>query len=274
VQDFTFGRKATRVTPDGTHLVFVTEGSSELTGYDQGDTCRGLVSTACSEVYVYDATANNGAGRLSCASCNPTGQAATATANFIADFSGHALPYTPHLNRAVSDDGRFVFFTSAERLVPEDVNGQPDAYEYDTTTGRLHLISSGTSPAPSMFLDASADGSNVFFATRQQLVSADTDAGYDLYDARVSGGFPEPAAPAAPGEGEACQGPASTPPSFGAFAIEASQRSDNLAPPTAVKPAVKPATKAQLLAKALHACKKKPKRQRAGCRRAEKRRYR
>ena len=65
------------------------------------------------------------------------------------------------------------------------------------------------SPSESEFWEASPDGSDVFFTTAQSLVARDPGS-VDLYDARVQGGFPEAAAPAAC-EGEACQSPPPAP---------------------------------------------------------------
>jgi hypothetical protein len=50
----------------------------------------------------------------------------------------------------------------------------------------------------------------VFFRTRQQLVPQDQDTHYDLYDARVGGGFPAAPPPPTPCLGDACK-PAATP---------------------------------------------------------------
>ena len=57
----------------------------------------------------------------------------------------------------------------------------------------------------SAFLDASADGRDAFFATRQRLSRGDTDSFVDVYDARIGGGFPEPPLPL-PCDGDSCQG--------------------------------------------------------------------
>jgi hypothetical protein len=100
-----------------------------------------------------------------------------------------------------------VFFTSTDALLPGDTNGVADVYSYDGPTGRLSLVTSGRGDEPMEFADASADGRNVFFVTRAQLVPSDTDHSADLYDARVGGGFDEPeASPVRPCSGEACQG--------------------------------------------------------------------
>jgi WD40-like Beta Propeller Repeat len=216
---WSLARKWTRVTPDGRHLVFLSEGTDGLIGYDHGDACpaspNGSSSLACIEVYVYDATADAGQGRLSCASCNPSGAPATADALFNARTGTGGTGTTGHLNRAVSDDGRYVFFTSAERLVPQDRNGTvKDVYEYDTQTHQIRLISSGTGTESSYFMDASSSGDDVFFITRQQLVGWDTDNQIDLYDARVGGCFPEPPPLPEPCAGDACRGPRPGTPAF------------------------------------------------------------
>ena len=54
-------------------------------------------------------------------------------------------------------------------------------------------------------MDASPDGSDVFFVTRERLLGWDNDASYDLYDARVGGGFPEPAPEPDPCQGDSCR---------------------------------------------------------------------
>jgi hypothetical protein len=60
-------------------------------------------------------------------------------------------------------------------------------------------------------LDASENGSDVFFLTSGQLVPQDTDSAGDIYDARIGGGFPETGLPPAWCVGDACQGPLSNP---------------------------------------------------------------
>ncbi|HEU4461606.1 MAG TPA: hypothetical protein VFR75_03320, partial [Solirubrobacterales bacterium] len=62
----------------------------------------------------------------------------------------------------------------------------------------------------SEFVDASADGSEVFFITGESLVEQDPGL-IDIYVAKVGGGFPPPPPPPAPCEGESCQAEASPP---------------------------------------------------------------
>jgi hypothetical protein len=76
--------------------------------------------------------------------------------------------------------------------------------------GCVFLLSGGSSPDESYFVDASSNGDDVFFTTRSQLVRDDGDLRTDAYDARVGGGFPE----VAEGSGGQCPGtPAALPPS-------------------------------------------------------------
>jgi hypothetical protein len=62
--------------------------------------------------------------------------------------------------------------------------------------GCVALISAGHSGIDSNFMAADATGKNVFFTSRDQLVTADQDGLIDLYDAREDGGnFQEPGFP-------------------------------------------------------------------------------
>jgi hypothetical protein len=151
------------------------------------------------------------------------------------------------------NDGR-VFFTSAAPLVPQDTNGQADVYEWEE--GEPHLISRGSSAAnPSVFNDASADGSDVFFTTSQSLVPLDQDEIIDLYDARENGGFlPQPGPSCSP-EAQ-CPATSGTPPALGGTPVSATFTGTEGASPTPKGPPVKPKplTRAQKLTKALTAC--------------------
>ena len=208
-----------RVTPDGRELLFeVSDGSGLMPQADHGScTARNPDNSSngrCSELYVYRADRSAPlAPDVVCVSCDPAGGAATASAFVNVHEGAGASQITWHLSRALGDDGRRVFFSTAQPLVREDVNGRVDAYEYDVPSGTVQLISSGRDGADSWFLDASASGDDVFFTTREQLVGWDTDQSYDLYDARVGGGLPEPAPPSPGCAGDACHGvPQAAPP--------------------------------------------------------------
>jgi len=178
------GTAVLAASPDGRYLAFAAY--SKL-GYEN----RGFA-----QIQLYDAVS----GTLECASCDPTGAPATGEAELAPAAYWDLGNYYP---RSVDNAGT-VFFNTPNRLVVGDVNGVSDAYEF--SAGRAALISTGKDPTPSYFADASADGSSVFFKTRQRLVGRDTDNKLDLYVAREGGGFVEPPEPSLPCEGEACQG--------------------------------------------------------------------
>lgn len=198
-----------RVSGNGQYIVF--NSVNELTGYIDTDSVTGK---ADEEIYLYEAEGNH----LACVSCKPSGAAPSAGGATIdwpttVDRSGNILR-NAYPQRNVTEAGQ-VFFGTSEALLPrEDTNGVRDVYEYEH--GALHLISSGTSAAPSYFLDASASGSDVFFATSQKLLPRDTDSAYDIYDVRVGGGFPEPPPSSAPCESEECKATAAVPAVFSA----------------------------------------------------------
>jgi hypothetical protein len=97
--------------------------------------------------------------------------------------------------RVVNNEG-MVFFDSTARLTSTDHNAARDVYMYQN--GRLTLISPGNADFDAEFVDASANGSDVFFQTDQGLVGQDVDGETDVYDARVGGGFPSQSPAAAP----------------------------------------------------------------------------
>jgi hypothetical protein len=185
-------------------------------------------------------------------------------------------PTAMYLNRPLSDDGRYVFFDTAEALVAQDTNGERDVYEYDATTGQTYLISSGTCACESVFVDATPDGSDVFIDTHEKLVAADEGASADLYDARVNGGFAAQSTPAAaPCAGEECQPPgAASPqlltPSSASFLGAEGQASAGQGSGGKATPRT---SRRQKLAKALRACARRPRHERAKCRALARRRY-
>jgi hypothetical protein len=197
-----------RVSSDGRYLLFSSVSGQGLlshydgTDYDQEKDCPGIGAN-CNELYLYDSLTN----RLVCASCQPDGAPAVHEATIRSEHEedGASIQFATHENHALSEDGRYVFFSTPEPLVPQDTNGVYDAYEYDTTTGEVRLLSDGENPAPAFFEDASTNGSNAFVVTRARLVGWDFDASYDLYDVRAGGGFPEPPQPPPSCQGDACQ---------------------------------------------------------------------
>jgi hypothetical protein len=217
-------------------LAFMSD--RDLTGYDTADSTSGHSDE---ELYLYSAESRT----LSCASCDPTGARPTGVEYkqegkgmpvdaghdvwergswLAADVPGftqfESSPgrgrYQP---RYLSNEGR-VFFNSDDALVPQDINGTWDVYEYEPANvpaggehpcaasstsggvvfkpahafevegvkgeegaGCVGLISSGGSAQESAFLDASESGSEVFFMTTAKLAPQDFDKSYDVYDA-------------------------------------------------------------------------------------------
>jgi hypothetical protein len=194
-QDSNAGRMnaASRTTPDGSVFVFQAHGN--VTGYDSG---------GYSEIYRYTADGSE----LSCISC-PNGSAASDSfleRSFISPIVGlDALIAIPN----VTEDGSTVFYMTEDPLVAGDTNEQVDVYEW--REGTISLISSGTSPLPSMLYGMSSSGRDVFFLTTDQLVPQDISSVLSIYDARVEGGFPA-AVPVTPCDEGDCKGPAMQPP--------------------------------------------------------------
>jgi len=236
-------RLKARVSPDGRHLAFLSRGSQALSGYDNtrasGEGCEPDFENKlsgdprCAQAYLYDAEADT----LTCASCNPTGARPLGPT----ELPSWSNPYEGP--RFLSEDGSKLFFETRDALSPADQNffdsldplsgkvsrrSRRDVYEFEragsgscevdgpgydpASGGCLFLISSGTDDDDSYLIDASADGRDVFLSTRSVLTGWDTDERYDVYDARIGGGFPEPPPPPVPCAGEACPLPPSPAP--------------------------------------------------------------
>jgi hypothetical protein len=156
------------LSPNGRYFAFTS--TNKLTSLD---------NASKDAVYLFDAES----GQLTCASCPQDGSPTTGNAQ----LSDTEIAVSNRYPRAVIDDGR-LFFHTETRLVAGDVNDSTDVYSF--RNGRATLISPGTGPYPARFMDASADGRDVFFATTQPLSSRDKDEDFDFYDARVGGGDP------------------------------------------------------------------------------------
>lgn len=199
------GLLRTAVSPSGGYIAFST--ALSLTGFNNAPADPANCSeNACQEIFLFDAQRS----QLTCVSCDPGGMPPTSSTYLPGptSFSSKSIGRPAYFARQVFDDGS-VLFTTPNTLAPADVNGAPDVYRY--REGELNLMSSGSAVGASVFLDASPDGSNVFFTTAQSLAGSDTDNEISIYDARVDGGLPEPPLPTPPCEAESCRGPASSP---------------------------------------------------------------
>jgi hypothetical protein len=162
---------------------------------------RYIVALLDGTAYLYDADADE----RTCLSCTLAG-----------DGGGGQLPesersFSNRHPQVVTDDGH-AYFGTTQPLLSVDHNRVNDVYEY--YRGRMTLISPGDSDLGATLIGVSPDGSDVFFMTAEGLVGQDTDQTYDLYDARIGGGFAaqNPPLAEAPCAGEACQGTVSAPP--------------------------------------------------------------
>jgi hypothetical protein len=301
-----------RVSPNGRWLAFMS--NSNLTGYDTTDA---VSKHPDEEVYLYNATTN----KLVCPGCNPSGArpVGVAYANSFLVAADRVLepttwvasnvpPWTRmkgsesrYQSRYLSNSGR-LFFDSNDALVPQDVNGTQDVYEWEPAgvpEGSAHAcssatpgysaasggcvapISSGTSNEESAFLDASETGGDVFFLTSARLVAQDFDNALDIYDAhecttQVPCFAQAPVSPPPCTTGDSCKAaPAPQPSIFGAPPSATFSGAGNVAaavPAPTVAP--KALTRAQQFARVLRACRKKRDRtQRAGCERQARKRY-
>lgn len=182
------GRWTSRSTPEGTSLAF--ESSLGVPG-------------DVPMVYLYSAAA----GTTVCVSCRRDGRP---------PFSGQRL--TSLIDSVQSDaenrvvrptvltaNGRRLYFYSSDPLAPGGLEGIRNLYQWES--GQVSLIATEPPGVPSgagqvdgnaFFGGTDAEGNDVYFATTRGLIPGDRDERWDVYDARVGGGFPEPTPPAPP----------------------------------------------------------------------------
>jgi hypothetical protein len=195
-----------RVSADGRHLLFVSS-AFELTGYDSRNVGTGKPDA---EVYLFTAPGAINSGNI-CISCNPFGERPTGAASLPGASPNGADGLDSYKPREISPDSRRVFFDTFDALASQDTNEAKDVYQWEERgsgncvrqEGCINLISSGRAENGASFLDASVDGSDAFFLTDGSLVPSDPGA-YDVYDARVGGGYPLPPSPV-PCFGDTCQ---------------------------------------------------------------------
>lgn len=214
-------RLSARVSPSGRWLAFMSQ--RPLTGYDNRDLSPEAHGARDQEVFLFDSASH----RLGCVSCNPSGARPHGVfdprkepgllvdraiphnvwgghwlAGSLPNWTKISLKTSRYQPRYLLDSGR-VFFDSADALVPQDVNGVEDVYEYEppgegsctadaatyarSSGGCVGLVSSGESVQESAFLDASESGNDVFFLTAAKLTAQDSDTAFDVYDAHVCG---------------------------------------------------------------------------------------
>lgn len=282
-----------RVSPSGRYLAFMSAASP--TGYDNIDQNSGKPDE---EVYIYDSAAAS----LRCASCDPTGARPVGVldtlesgeglgllvdrrqvwvghwlAGNIPGWTAQSLVSALYQSRYLLDNGR-LFFNSPDELVPQASDRKENVYEYEpsgigscesASGGCVALISSGNSGKESAFLEATPDGSDVFFLTAAPLSSQDNDSEFDIYDARVCAqqspcvsspsqesvgcSTAEACRPASPSQ-QAPIGPSETASLSGSGSVTGALGKQEVAD---AKASAKSPTSAQRLASALKACKRR-----------------
>jgi hypothetical protein len=218
-----FGLDPARATSDGSVLLF--QSRAPLAGYDP---------EGHSEVYRYDSSQEG----LQCLSCDPTGGPATGNATLQSENrEGFALFLPSAWLENLNPNGTRAIFQSTDPLVPGDTDNRQDVYEWEadgvgscaTAGGCTFLISSGHSSRNEYLYAVSESGDDVFFISTDLLLPADENETPSIYDARVGGGFPEPAEAECQGEG--CRPQLAPPPPLPAAQTPVQGEGDNFKPP-------------------------------------------
>jgi hypothetical protein len=264
-------------SPDGRYFYFDAETVAGLPGGGQElEQPHAGHHGHTSQVYRYDSAEAS----IQCMSC---------ASSFDPEPKLSAL-FTEGEERTVaSTDGDYVFFDTPAALLASDVDGEvapeglkafggehgsqnysvsSDVYEWRRegvggcahVQGCLALITTGNGGFLNILLGTTSTGDDVFFATKESLLPSDNDTALDIYDARVNGGFPEPARPVECA-GDSCSTPFAPPsevtPSSATFQGAGNQPA---ASPPAAKGKPKPKPKSSLACKTKNKKKCKTKR--------------
>jgi hypothetical protein len=178
-----------RLSDNGRYLSFTDNSASLSTTSGMTNNLSADCPTAlltpgpCDQTYRYDVET----GVLDCVSCRTDGVAPLGPSGTDMRTGAGQIRMNRYQPRTVADDGT-VFLTSLDALVPEDRNGLYDVYAWQPDSG-LRLISTASPGQRARFIDASADGSRVFIATRERLVASDKDSEDDVYATFAGAGF-------------------------------------------------------------------------------------
>jgi hypothetical protein len=189
--DVALSNSETQTTPDGRYLIVGTSTPLVSSG-------PGADTDSANDVYRYD---------------SETGEWLRLSTDSIGSGGNAEISALVGFRNALTTDGHTVVFTTAEALAPADSNSELDVYAWHE--GQVSVISHDGGLSPDFGGDPgiSASGSDIFFSTTRQVTAADSDTSFDVYTARVGGGFDlrEPV----PCEGEGCKGSPSAPPGPG-----------------------------------------------------------
>lgn len=250
-----FSRRWTsQATPDGRHLLFET--AARTPG-------------GASMAYLYS---DEPTPTTVCLSCRQDGGQPRAHPGFtpllsMALTNPQGLPVKPV---SLTANGQRAFFYSRDALAYGAVSGSRNLFEW--SNGQVSLIATepsgvggaleegtnGADPPSKLFAGASLDGGDVYFVTPRKLTSEDLDERWDIYDARVGGGYPPRAQVSVcdPLSEGSCQGQSAPSQSGTAPATTAANLPGNPAP----KEAAKKKTKKKKSAKKKHRKKQQGKR--------------
>jgi hypothetical protein len=268
-----------RTSRDGRYFLF--ESRADVTGY---------ASSNSQMAYLYDAEAPDKHESVTCISCRQDGKPGVGALIEAEQAASVLVPVlrntTYQAQSLVERNGQpVVFFRSRDPLAPGATEGEWSLYEWahhqvfriasDLARGRSSFYYDATLK----FIGASSEGADLYFTDATALTWEDPDARKAVWDAKIEGGFAQPApAPGCdPGSEDSCQGsPASTPSISGAPASAAFSGSGNLATPPPLPTAA--LSTAQIrerhLAEALRSCRKaKKKSKRLSCEREARRKY-
>ncbi|HEY5045205.1 MAG TPA: hypothetical protein VII53_05055 [Solirubrobacteraceae bacterium] len=255
-----------RASVDGSRLFFTA--TTHLTEDDQRPATDSK-GKPLFDVYVYDDTT----GQIVRISQGPAGGNGPYSATMGIGPSGLLGSGSKPLGvdpRDISSDGSRVFFSTAERLTSDAAdNGKIKIYEWQN--GATTLVSpsnaGGANPSDAIYADNSTDGSNVFFSSTDSLSCGDTDGGFsDIYDAHIGGtatACPQPPAPCQ--ATNTCAAAALEPGVTPGSSVFSGLGDQPLVVNRLSTAKITPATRAQKLAKALKACRRKPHKQRRVC---------
>lgn len=194
-----------QATPDGRYLVF--DSTADLTPGTEG---------TGTQVYELDASTSElvrlSRGQIGYPKGTEDANASSAQIS-TQSYRERSEPASANTLSAVSGDGATVMFVSPAALTPQATvsaeHAASSVYEYRSSgriaAGDVYLLSGGANTVGAKQLGVDQSGANAFFLSADQLVALDANTGYDLYDARVDGGFATSEPPSC--AGEACLGP-------------------------------------------------------------------
>jgi DNA-binding beta-propeller fold protein YncE len=228
------GRGAALLTADGNVLTFLVQPEPGMTADSMAAECHNSHQAAglgpCYELYRYEASTQS----LECLSCVRNG-----TTTYAAGSPSASVGIG---NFKMSPDGNTVAFATKERLLPADINGNTDIYEWHNDS--LRLITDGVAQFPEGLaapevVGVSSGGRDIFFSVAEPgLTGFEQDGFSNLYDARIGGGFERPSSPTHCSE-ETCQTPPQAAPGGSSPSSAAFSGRGNLPGPTKARKCAK-----------------------------------